>query len=123
MTEHKIVHWELMGEDADKLAGFYSKLFGWELQAYPGKDDYRVVDGEQSGVGGAIGAGNEHMPSYQAIYIQVASVDEHLAKAEANGGETVVPRTVVPGTVTFGLFNDPAGNLVGIVEEETPAGE
>ena len=34
-----------------------------------------------------------------------------------------MPRTVIPGIVTFGLFGDPAGNMVGIVEEETPAGE
>jgi len=30
---------------------------------------------------------------------------------------------VIPGTVTFGLFADPAGNLVGLVEAETPAAE
>lgn len=123
MTDHKIVHWELMGPDGDKLAAFYSNLFGWELQSYPGMDDYNVVDAEHSGVGGAIGSGNENMPSYQTIYIQVSSVDEHLGKAEANGGAIVAPRTVVPGTVAFGLFSDPAGNLVGVVEEETPPAE
>ncbi len=123
MAEHKVVHWELMGPDADKLGAFYTNLFGWEMQSYPGMDNYNIVDEKQSGMGGAIGAGNEHMPSYQTIYIEVDSVDEHLGKVEANGGTTVVPRTVVPGTVTFGLFNDPAGNLVGVVEAETPPAE
>jgi predicted enzyme related to lactoylglutathione lyase len=123
MAEHKIVHWELMGPDADKLAAFYSNLFGWEPQAYAGMDNYNRVDEKQSGIGGAIGAGNEHMPNYQTIYIQVDSVDEHLGKAEANGGTTVMPKTVVPGAVTFGLFNDPAGNLVGVVEAEIPPAE
>ena len=64
MTDHKIVHWELMGPDGDKLAAFYSNLFGWELQSYPGMNDYNVVDAEQSGVGGAIGSGNENMSSW-----------------------------------------------------------
>jgi len=32
-----------------------------------------------------------------------------------------MPRTEIPGVVTFGLFNDPAGNLVGLVEEDTPS--
>ncbi|MCP4306911.1 MAG: hypothetical protein GY926_22635 [bacterium] len=123
MADHKIVHWELMGPEAGKLAAFYGSLFGWDLQAYPGMDDYHLVDEKQSGVGGAIGAGNEHMPNYQTMYVEVGSVDEHLGKAEANGGTTVVPRTVVPGTVTFGLFKDPAGNLVGVVEAETPPAE
>lgn len=123
MAEPKIVHWELMGPDGDELSSFYSALFGWKLEATPGFDGYHMTDAEQTGIGGAVGKGNEHMPQYQAIYVQVDSIDEHLGKAEAGGGTTVVPRTEIPGTVTFGLFNDPAGNLVGLVEEETPAAE
>lgn len=117
---NKIVHWELMGPDSDKLVAFYNELFGWNAQATPGFDGYNLVSADDAGVGGGVGTGNEHMPTYQAIYIQVDSVDEHLGKATANGGTTVVERTVVPGMVTFGLFNDPAGNLVGVVEAETP---
>ena len=123
MAEHKIVHFELMGPDGDKLAAFYGDLFGWKLAPTPGFDAYNMTDAEETGIGGAIGQGNENMPQYQTIYVQVESVDEHLAKAEGAGGTTVVPRTEVPGTVTFGLFTDPAGNLVGVVEEETPAAE
>jgi hypothetical protein len=120
---HRIAHWELMGPDGGKLAGFYRDLFGWETQAPPGFDTYHMVDAEQAGVGGAVGQGSAEMPSYQAIYVEVASVDEHLAKAEAGGGVTIMPRTVLPGMVTFGLFTDPAGNVVGLVEEETPSAE
>ena len=72
---------------------------------------------------GAIGKGNEQMPQYQTMYVQVARVDDHLVKAEGLGAATVVPRTVVPGVVIFGLFTDPGGNLVGVVEEEVPAAE
>ena len=95
MTEHKIVHWELMGEDPGKLLSFYTNLFGWKLQGVPGFDDYNLVDAAEAGVGGAVGRGNEHMPNYQTIYVEVDSVDEHLGKAEENGGATVTPRTVV----------------------------
>jgi predicted enzyme related to lactoylglutathione lyase len=123
MAEHKIVHWELMGPDGDKLAAFYGELFGWNLAPSPGFDAYNMTTEEETGIGGAIGQGNENMPQYQTIYIQVDSVEEHLGKAEGAGGTTVVPRTVVPGMVAFGLFTDPAGNLVGVVEAETPAAE
>jgi predicted enzyme related to lactoylglutathione lyase len=123
MASHKIVHWELMGPDASALNSFYHELFGWKGEEVPGFGGYTMVPADDTGVAGAIGAGNEHMPSYQAMYVEVVSVDEHLAKAEAGGAKTVVPRTVVPGMVTFGMFHDPAGNLVGLVEAETPAGE
>ena len=123
MASHKIVHWELMGPDASALNSFYHKLFGWKGEEVPGFGGYTMVPADDTGLAGAIGAGNEHMPSYQVMYIEVDSIDEHLAKAEAGGAKTAVPRTVVPGMVTFGMFHDPAGNLVGLVEAETPAGE
>jgi predicted enzyme related to lactoylglutathione lyase len=121
MSSHKIVHWELMGPDAAVLNSFYHDMFGWKGEEVPGFGGYTMIPAEDTGVAGAIGAGNEHMPSYQAIYIEVESIDEHLAKAEAMGARTAVPRTVIPGEVTFAIFHDPAGNLVGLVEEETPA--
>ena len=120
MASHKIVHWELMGPDAPALNSFYHDLFGWKSEEVPGFGGYSMVPAEDTGIGGAIGAGNEHMPSYQAMYIEVDSVDEHLAKAEAGGAKTVQERTVIPGMVIFGMFSDPAGNLVGLVEAETP---
>jgi len=46
----------------------------------------------------------------------VPEIVEALARIEAAGGKTVVPRTVVPGVVTFALFTDPAGNLLGLAE-------
>jgi predicted enzyme related to lactoylglutathione lyase len=112
-----------MGPDGDKLAAFYGDLFGWSLTPSPGLDAYNMTDEEETGISGAVGQGNENMPQYQTIYVQVDSVDEHLGKAEGAGGTAVVPRTVIPGMVTFGLFTDPAGNLVGLVEAETPPAE
>lgn len=120
---NKIVHWELMGPDAEALTGFYTEIFDWKVEAVPGFDGYNLVQAEQAGIGGAVGKGNENMPAYQAIYVEVPDVEAHLEKIEAAGGKTVVPKTVIPGMVTFALFNDPAGNLVGIVDEATPPAE
>ena len=119
-----IVHWELMGPDGDAMKEFYGKVFGWSTEAVPGFDGYHMVDAEQAGgVGGAVGKGPEQMPSYLTMYAQVDSIDDHLALITEAGGSTIMPRTVVPGTVTFGMFSDPAGNHVGIVEAETPPAE
>ncbi len=123
MASHKIVHWELMGPDAAALNSFYNELFGWKGEEVPGFGGYTMISGDDAGVGGAIGAGNEHMPAYQTVYIEVESIDEHLGKVEAGGGTTAMPRTVIPGMVTFAMFHDPAGNLVGLVEAETPPAE
>ena len=121
MSANPIVHWELMGADGEVQKTFYEGIFDWKLEPTEGFEGYHMVSSDDVGVGGAVGQGNEQMPSYMTIYVQVESINESLGQIEASGGTTVLPRTVVPGTVTFGLFNDPAGNLVGLVEAETPA--
>ncbi len=118
MSANPIVHWELMSADGDSLREFYSGLFDWNLTAVDGFDSYYMVNAEETGVGGAVGQGNENMPNYSVFYVQVADIDESLGKINANGGTTVLPRTVIPDTVTFALFNDPAGNMVGLVEAD-----
>ena len=120
---HKIVHWEIMGPDGEVLNKFYQELFGWSSEAVPGFDQYYTTDADESGVAGAIGKGGEGMENYVTMYVEVDSVDEHLAKAEAAGGSTIMPRMVIPDVVTFGLFSDPGGNTVGVVERETQPAE
>ena len=121
MSANPIVHWEFMGADGDSQRSFYSSIFDWEFAAVEGFDGYHMTSAESSGVAGAVGTGNEQMPNYSAVYIQVDDINDSLTTVEANGGSTVVPRTEIPGTVTFAMFNDPAGNMVGIVEADTPA--
>lgn len=118
MSSNPIVHWELMGPDGDAQKSFYSTIFDWSFEIPPGFDNYHTVDAKDVGVGGAVGQSGEGMGSYAAIYVQVASIDETLSKVESAGGKTVMPRTEIPGTVVFGMFHDPAGNLVGLVEED-----
>ena len=52
------------------------------------------------------------------IYVGVADITATLAKVQAAGGSVVFPRLVVPGTVVIGMFKDPAGSKVGLVEIE-----
>lgn len=115
---YKIVHWELMGADGAALKTFYQDLFGWSMEGVPGFDAYYMTTEADTGLAGAVGQGGEDMPNYQVMYIEVPDIDAHMAKVEAPGGTTVVPRTVIPDTVIFGMFTDPAGNLVGLVEPD-----
>lgn len=116
MSAKPIVHFEIMGPDAGALKGFYSEFFGWNPQPFEGVDDYFVISSDEAGVGGAVGQGDENMPNYLTVYIEVDDIDAYLEKIGAAGGSTLLPRTEVPDVVTFALFADPAGNTVGLVE-------
>ncbi len=114
---NKIVHIEFMGADGAGQQKFYSDVFGWATEEVPGFNHYYMVSPDSAGApGAAIGQGPEDSPNYVAVYVEVDSIDDHLAKIGEAGGQTVVPRTVIPDVVTFAMFTDPAGNVVGLTE-------
>ena len=47
---------------------------------------------------------------------EAAKLAAKLAEVAANGGTIDAPRFEVPGVVVLGLFRDPAGNPMGLVE-------
>jgi len=110
----KVVHIEVVGKDGPKLQKFYGELFGWTVNA-DNPMNYGMVDASESGVGGGIGqaeSGDGHL----TFYVGVPDLQAALGKAEGLGGKTVMPPTEIPGSVTFALFNDPEGHLVGLVK-------
>jgi len=117
VSANPIVHWEIMGPDGDALKAFYSVLFDWKFNTPEGFENYHTTEGDAMGVNGAVGQGSEETPAYNCIYVGVADIDATLADVESGGGVTAMPRTEIPGVVTFAMFHDPAGNLVGLVED------
>lgn len=110
-----VVHFEIAGKDAKKLQEFYAGLFGWRIDA-SNPMDYGIVDTQgEGGIGGGIAQaqGENHV----TFYVQVDDPQAYLNRVESAGGKTIVPVTEVPNMVTFALFADPEGNVVGMVKE------
>jgi len=122
MAAAPVVHFEIVGKDAKKLHNFYSKLFEWDINA-DNPMNYGMVNpagfGNEVGkgsIGGGISAAEPGTPSYVTFYVQVNDTDAYLKKIESMGGKTLVPTTEIPNVVTFALFKDPEGNIVGLVK-------
>jgi predicted enzyme related to lactoylglutathione lyase len=116
-----VVHFEVIGKDADKLQGYYSELFGWEFQAdNPMK--YGLVDREANlspeglGIGGGVGTGPDGYEGHVTFYVGVDDVEAALAKAQSLGGTRVMGPEKVMDQVELGLFQDPEGHLIGVVK-------
>ncbi len=111
-----VTHWEISGKNAKKLHDFYTKLFGWEVNAN-NPMNYGLVDTHsKGGINGGIPQSDQGKGVI--IYVEVADLKKQLAKAEKLGGKTIVPPTVIPNMVTFALFSDPEGNVIGLVKSE-----
>ena len=112
----KVVHFEVVGKDAAKLQKFYGEIFDWQINA-DNPMNYGLVSTQGDGnIGGGIGPAQEGMPGHVTFYIEVDDPDAYLKTIASKGGKTVVPTTVIPDMVTFALFADPEGNVVGLVK-------
>jgi uncharacterized protein len=103
------VFFDIAGPDLGQQITFYGNVFGWDIAA----------DGRFAvAVASPLPALLRQDPAEKVIYLGVDDVAATLARIEANGGAIVAPRFEVPGVVVLGLFTDPAGNRMGLVEME-----
>ena len=116
-----VVHFEVVGKDGAKLQSYYSELFGWRIDANnPMK--YGIVVREENlnadgvGIGGGVGPGPEGYPGHVTFYVEVPDVEASLAQAESLGGTRMMgPDQVMEGLVV-GMFSDPEGHVVGLIQ-------
>ena len=107
-TPAPIVYFDIAGPDAAKQADFYRKVFGWT--SGPGGALSIAISGPK--LNGTLRTD----PAAKGLYIGVPDVTASLKEIAANGGKILAPRFEVKGVVVLGLFADPAGNSLGVVE-------
>ena len=113
-----VVHFEVIGKDPDALRRFYGEAFGWRFSAPIGPTDYTVVERSEgeSGIGGGIGGVPEGYPGHVTFYVGVQDVGAALERVESLGATRMMGPDTVPGGPTIGLFNDPEGRVIGLVD-------
>jgi predicted enzyme related to lactoylglutathione lyase len=103
-----IVFFDIAGPDAVAQATFYTEVFGWEVAP-----DGAVAVETRTPLRGTL---RTEQTSEALLYFGVRDVAATLAQVAAQGGTVEAPRFEVPGVVVLGLFRDPAGNRMGLVE-------
>lgn len=113
---NRIGWFEIIGGDASRLHSFYTGLFGWGINAN-NEMQYGLVSDQDAGIGGGIGPDPEGGPGYVTFYVGVDDINASMARAEQLGGKTIMPPTELPDFgVTFALFADPEGHIVGLTQ-------
>jgi len=119
-----VVHFEVIGEDPERLRGYYGELFGWEFdtsgpvsEAVSEPTNYgfvqRTTTSDGTGIPGGVGGGAGY--DRRAIfYVGVPDVEAALRKAESLGGRRRLGPARAPSGLVVGHFTDPEGNLVGV---------
>ena len=102
-----IVFFDIAGPDSARLQRFYADVFEWKISP---------SGAFTTTVTAPLPATIRQDPAATVFYIGVEDVTATLAKIVATGGTIQFPRFEVPGRVVIGMFKDPAGNSVGLIE-------
>jgi predicted enzyme related to lactoylglutathione lyase len=116
-----VVHFEIAGTDGEKLKSYYAQLFDWEIDS-DNPMNYGIVEregnlnAEGAGIGGGISTAPEGYPGHVTFYVQVPDVEASLAQAESLGGTRMMGPDQVMENLVIGLFNDPEGHTIGVMQ-------
>ncbi|MCX5516716.1 hypothetical protein C3941_17720 [Kaistia algarum] len=108
----RLSNFEIYGDEPEKLAGFYSSLFGWQIDRVEGVDYWRIsINAEATA---PTTGGIARRPSFGQRgwmnFVEVDSVDETVEAAVREGGSILKRKTAVPKTAWHAVIADPAGN-------------
>ena len=110
---NRIVHAEVVGKDGPALHRFYGSVFGWKQNTdLPG--GYAMTDSADSGIVLGTGPSPDGGAGWVTFYISVPDVDATLAKVEAAGGRTVMPKFSPAPETWLAMFADPEGHVIGL---------
>ncbi len=122
-----VVHFEMPAEDRERMAGFYSTVFGWETNLL-GEDmgNYVTVsttetdENQMVKTPGAINGGfypkKDSPAKYPSVVIAVDSIGDSMKMISKAGGQVLGEPVDIPGIGRYVSFLDTEGNRVSLLQ-------
>ena len=119
-----LAHFAINADDVSRAKHFYEKVFGWSITAW-GPPGFYLIATNDGGVRGALQGRRALIPGQRMIgYECTISVDDIDATARgvlANGGKTIMEKSVIVGVGTLMYFEDTEGNVFGAMKYDERA--
>ena len=123
-----VVHFEMPAENTQRMADFYTKVFGWETRAM-GEEmgNYVVVTTSENGAdgrpknpgninGGFYPVKKDDPPHYPSVVIAVEDINESIRNITKAGGKVLGEPVEIPTVGSYVSFIDTEGNRVSILQ-------
>lgn len=119
-----VVHFEIPADDPERARGFYTELFGWQIEKHTGPMEYWLItatdeEGEDGLSSGLMQRQGEGHPITN--YIGVPAIDEYTVRVRNLGGEVVMPKTSVSGMGYFAVCLDTENNPFALWQTDNGA--
>src|ERR1700723_618451 len=119
----KFRHLALNADNVQRAKAFYESVFGWTFEPW-GPPDYYQVKNAGGGLIGALQGRRELKPGAKMLGFEATMGVEDLAvtiaTVEASGGKAVTAPIYIEGVGRLVYFEDPEGNLVGVMQYDAP---
>jgi len=114
-----VVHWEFWSQDVSGTSAFYSEVFDWQFQEFPGSDYTMVETGGEGGINGGIMKPKPGpVPAKVAFYIDVDDLATYRQRIVEAGGKIIVEEQEIPDFGSLSLFEDPEGRVLGLWQRQ-----
>jgi uncharacterized protein len=123
-----VVHFEMPAEDRNRMAEFYSDVFGWETKMmgeemgnYVTVSTTEIDETGRPKMPGAINGGfypktADMTGMAPSIVIAVDDIHTSIKKVSGKGGKVIGEPTEIPGVGTYVSFIDTEGNRVSLLQ-------
>jgi len=115
-------HFEVPVDDPDRAEAFYTSVFGWSFQRYPGAPEYygmASTGDTEPGINGALF--QRKSDSETTLTMSVDSIEDATASILAAGGKVVQDKTAIPSMGWFATCEDTEGNKFGLYKDDPSA--
>ena len=128
MSKNPVVHFEMPYKDAKRVAEFYKKAFGWQMnETGPDMGNYITAWTAETGedrvvkTPGTINGGFYDLNMSQAspvpsVVVSVPDIKQAVEDIKAAGGELLGEPSEIPGVGLWVSFKDSEDNRVSILQ-------
>ena len=104
-----VVEFQILSKSPDETADFYSKLFGWAVDANNPMGYRRIATGSANGIQGGIWPAPPQAMNFVQLFVGVDDVKGAAAKAESLGAKVIIPPATLPEGDEMAVLMDPHG--------------
>ncbi len=128
MNKNPVVHFEMPYKDSKRVAEFYSKVFGWQMNELGDEmgnyitagtaetDANRMVKTPGTINGGFYDLNLTNASKEPSVVISVTNIKESIKNIKAAGGKLLGEPQDIPGIGLWASFKDSEGNRVSILQ-------
>ena len=109
-----VMQFQILSKTPDETARFYSRLFGWSVDADNPLGYRRIATGSADGIQGGIWPAPPQSPNFVQLFVAVDDVKSSVRSAEELGATVIIPPTLLPEGDELAVLHDPQGMSFGV---------